>query len=129
MCDPRVEGRLDDRRVTLTRQLLADEFAQRPDVLARFDPDAERRLLFLAHWDTRPTSDAEDTPEERARGWIEGYYADPAFSEQPIEGLLSKEYGASRAELIDPARAARRVEAGHPGLGRFLGRERGAHPP
>lgn len=28
------------------------------NVIARFNPQAERRLLFLAHWDTRPTSDA-----------------------------------------------------------------------
>ena len=36
------------------------------NVLARFRMDAGRRLLFLAHWDTRPTSDAESTPEGRA---------------------------------------------------------------
>ncbi len=36
------------------------------NVLARFRTDAERRVLFLAHWDTRPTSDAEDTPAARA---------------------------------------------------------------
>ncbi|MDT8341122.1 MAG: M28 family peptidase [Longimicrobiales bacterium] len=36
------------------------------NVLARFRPGAEPRLLFLAHWDTRPTSDAADTPERRA---------------------------------------------------------------
>lgn len=35
------------------------------NVLARFRLEADRRLLFLAHWDTRPTSDAEDTPEDR----------------------------------------------------------------
>jgi Zn-dependent M28 family amino/carboxypeptidase len=36
------------------------------NVLARFRPEASRRILLLAHWDTRPTSDAEDTPEGRA---------------------------------------------------------------
>jgi hypothetical protein len=36
------------------------------NVLARFRPEADRRLLFLAHWDTRPTSDAAATPAERA---------------------------------------------------------------
>jgi hypothetical protein len=36
------------------------------NVLARFRIDAERRILFLAHWDTRPTSDGEDTSEGRA---------------------------------------------------------------
>jgi hypothetical protein len=36
------------------------------NLLARFRPETERRILFLAHWDTRPTSDAADTPERRA---------------------------------------------------------------
>jgi gamma-glutamyltranspeptidase/glutathione hydrolase len=49
--------------------------------------------------------------EDRAR-----YYADPAFSEVPVEGLLSKEYGRERAALIDLKKAARRVEAGQPAL-------------
>lgn len=35
------------------------------NVLARFRPEAEERLLFLAHWDTRPFSDAAETFEER----------------------------------------------------------------
>jgi gamma-glutamyltranspeptidase/glutathione hydrolase len=50
--------------------------------------------------------------EDRAR-----YYADPAFGEPPVAGLLSKEYARARAGLIDPARAARRFEAGNPRLG------------
>jgi gamma-glutamyltranspeptidase/glutathione hydrolase len=50
--------------------------------------------------------------EDRAK-----YYADPAFSDIPVEGLLSKEYGRERAALIDLGRAARRVEAGEPRLG------------
>jgi len=45
--------------------------------------------------------------EDRAR-----YYADPAFSPAPLARLVSKEYAAERARLIDTARAARRVEAG-----------------
>ena len=35
----------------------------------------------------------------------EAYYGDTDFSEIPVEGLLSKEYAAERAKLIDPARA------------------------
>lgn len=35
----------------------------------------------------------------------EAYYGDPDFSEVPIDGLLSKEYAAERARLIDPERA------------------------
>lgn len=35
------------------------------NVLARFSPEESRRILFLAHWDTRPTSDEE--PDSAAR--------------------------------------------------------------
>jgi len=49
--------------------------------------------------------------ENRAR-----YYADPEFAQAPLEFLLSKEFGAEQARRIDPARAARRVEAGQPRL-------------
>jgi gamma-glutamyltranspeptidase/glutathione hydrolase len=35
----------------------------------------------------------------------EAYYGDPDYATVPIDGLLSKEYGAWRARLIDPARA------------------------
>jgi len=49
--------------------------------------------------------------EDRAR-----YYADPAFADVPVAGLISKDYGRERAKLIDMKRAALRVEAGHPPL-------------
>jgi hypothetical protein len=42
------------------------EVLELTNVLARFRPELDRRILFLAHWDTRPTSDAADTPERRA---------------------------------------------------------------
>jgi gamma-glutamyltranspeptidase/glutathione hydrolase len=45
--------------------------------------------------------------EDRAR-----YYGDPAFASVPVRELLSKVYARERAKLIDPARAARRVDAG-----------------
>ena len=35
----------------------------------------------------------------------EAYYGDPDFSTVPIAGLLSKEYAAERARLIDPGKA------------------------
>ena len=35
------------------------------NVLARYRPEASRRILLLAHWDTRPTSDEE--PDSTAR--------------------------------------------------------------
>jgi gamma-glutamyltranspeptidase/glutathione hydrolase len=49
--------------------------------------------------------------EDRAR-----FYADPAFGNLPIAGLLSKDYARGRATMIDPDRAARRYEAGTPRL-------------
>ena len=35
------------------------------NVLARFNPEATRRILLLAHWDTRPTADEESDPAAR----------------------------------------------------------------
>ena len=35
----------------------------------------------------------------------EAYYGDPDFSPVPIDGLMSKEYAAERAKLIDPNKA------------------------
>jgi len=49
--------------------------------------------------------------EDRAK-----FYADPAFSDVPVDGLISKQYAADRAKLIDPSRAARRYDAGNPAL-------------
>ena len=40
------------------------------------------------------------------------YYADPAFNQLPVEELISKEYAARRAELINPHRASRNLDAG-----------------
>lgn len=34
------------------------------------------------------------------------YYADPTFADVPLAWLISKEYGAKRAKLIDPKRAS-----------------------
>jgi gamma-glutamyltranspeptidase / glutathione hydrolase len=44
------------------------------------------------------------------------FYADPAFAEIPLSGLLSKKYAAERRKLIDPNHAAKKVEAGNPAL-------------
>jgi glutaminyl-peptide cyclotransferase len=35
------------------------------NILARFRPEATERVLLLAHWDTRPVSDAADDPAQR----------------------------------------------------------------
>ncbi len=45
--------------------------------------------------------------EDRAK-----YYADPAFNELPVDELISKEYAARRADLINPLRASRNLDAG-----------------
>ncbi len=47
--------------------------------------------------------------EDRAK-----YYADPAFSDNHVEGLLSKTYARNRRELIDIDQAALRMPAGAP---------------
>ncbi len=44
------------------------------------------------------------------------YYADPAFSDIPLDGLLSEQYGRERFALIDPARAATDFGPGEPKL-------------
>jgi gamma-glutamyltranspeptidase/glutathione hydrolase len=49
--------------------------------------------------------------EDRAR-----FYADPDFNTIPVRGLISKSYAEERRQLIDSGRAARRIEAGNPGL-------------
>lgn len=49
--------------------------------------------------------------EDRAR-----FYADPAFANIPLKGLLSKEYAAERRRLIRMDRAGRAYDAGHPAL-------------
>lgn len=33
------------------------------NVIARFNPGAEKRILFLAHWDTRPITDSPRSPD------------------------------------------------------------------
>jgi glutaminyl-peptide cyclotransferase len=36
------------------------------NVIARFNPGAQKRILFLAHWDTRPTADGPQSPDSSA---------------------------------------------------------------
>lgn len=43
------------------------------------------------------------------------YYADIDFADVPVKELISKEYAQSRVKLIDPKRAATRVEPGRLG--------------
>lgn len=49
--------------------------------------------------------------EDRAR-----FYADPAFNQLPVKGLISKAYADERRQLIDPARAAASYDPGNPAL-------------
>ncbi|TAJ51175.1 MAG: gamma-glutamyltransferase [Nevskiaceae bacterium] len=49
--------------------------------------------------------------EDRAK-----FYADPAFNKLPVAELISKPYAEQRRKLLDPARAAKRIEAGNPAL-------------
>ncbi len=44
------------------------------------------------------------------------FYADPDFSKIPLAGLISKAYADERRAKIDPTRAAKSVDAGHPPL-------------
>ena len=53
------------------------------NVLARFRPDETRRIVLLAHWDTRPTADEE---------------ADPALRDIPIPG--ANDGGSGTAVLL-----------------------------
>ena len=46
------------------------------------------------------------------------WYADPAFADVPMKGLLSDEYADRRRKLIDLAKANPNVGPGDPGLGR-----------
>jgi gamma-glutamyltranspeptidase/glutathione hydrolase len=45
--------------------------------------------------------------EDRAK-----YYADPAFNEIPVDWLISKKYADQRRRLIDPNKAASKLDAG-----------------
>jgi hypothetical protein len=36
------------------------------NVIARYNPGAEKRILFLAHWDTRPKADGAQSPDSSA---------------------------------------------------------------
>lgn len=61
------------------------------NVLARFRPADTRRVLYLAHWDTRPRSDKE---------------TDPALAAQPVPG--ANDGGSGVAVLIGVADALKK---------------------
>lgn len=80
---------------TLAPELVADSFTHATtagdtlklvNLLARFAPESTRRIVVLAHWDTRPTSD-------RA--------ADPALHDVPVPG--ANDGGSGTAVLLELA--------------------------
>ena len=62
------------------------------NVIARFRPAEARRILYLAHWDTRPIADSE---------------SDPARRTQPVPG--ANDGGSGVAILLGVAEALQRV--------------------
>ena len=75
-------------------------------------PMLQQTLNILENFDLKAMG--HNTPEyihtvaeslKLAFGDREAFYADPGFAEVPIDGLLSKEYAAERAGLVDPERA------------------------
>jgi len=70
-------------------------------------------------WELPPNGQGIDTFLEAKKLAFEDrakFYADMDFAEVPVAGLISKQYAAERAKLIDPTRAARRYDAGNPAL-------------
>lgn len=49
--------------------------------------------------------------EDRAK-----FYADPAYNQLPVAELISKPYAEERRKLLNPSKAAKRIEAGNPAL-------------
>jgi Zn-dependent M28 family amino/carboxypeptidase len=67
-----MQGYLAGRADTVITQHIAHigEHGQQipmANVFARFNPDAQQRILFIAHWDTRPNASAELTAANRAK--------------------------------------------------------------
>ena len=53
-------------RQTFTYVTSRDEELTLTNLLARFHPEAQHRILLLAHWDTRPWADEAPSPQDRA---------------------------------------------------------------
>ncbi|MBA2671231.1 MAG: M28 family peptidase [Gemmatimonadetes bacterium] len=51
---------------SFTHRTLAGDTLRLTNLFASFRPEERRRVLLLAHWDTRPTSDAASDPGERS---------------------------------------------------------------
>ncbi len=51
----------------LLQQTDLDGFGPMTNILGRFNPGAEKRVLLLAHWDSRPIADEDPDPANRSR--------------------------------------------------------------
>lgn len=51
----------------ITQQTDLDGFGPMTNILGRFNPGASRRILLLAHWDSRPTADEDPEPANRTK--------------------------------------------------------------
>ncbi|MEM9810007.1 MAG: gamma-glutamyltransferase family protein, partial [Pseudomonadota bacterium] len=76
------------------------------------------KTVDLAQWDRSSPEVLHYITEAKRLAFedMARYYADPAFAEIPLEGLLSDAYGAERAALIDPDQAAPEFGPGDPML-------------
>jgi gamma-glutamyltranspeptidase len=74
----------------------------------------ERFDLRSLGWNTAAAIHVMVEAKKLAFADREKYLADPDFASIPLEGLLSKEYAAERAGLIDPSRANPDPLAGRP---------------
>jgi gamma-glutamyltranspeptidase / glutathione hydrolase len=74
----------------------------------------ERFDLAALGWNTAASVHLMVEAKKLAFADRERYMADPDFVKVPIEGLLSKEYAAERAALIDPERAQPDPQVGQP---------------
>lgn len=67
-----MEQYLRERADTVIRQpfthtTAAGDTLRMTNLFARFGPERQERILLVAHWDTRPTSDAAASPADRSR--------------------------------------------------------------
>ena len=72
----------------------------------------------LAHFGANSTDALHAMIEAKKLAYADmyRYVADPKFSEVPVQGMLSKEYAAQRAKLVDSTKATCNVLPGEPQL-------------
>lgn len=126
----RADTVLVDRWTHVTR---AGDSLPMVNILARFRPDAATRILYLAHWDTRPRADADgsadpDAPVPGANDGASGVAVllgvmDALAAAPPAVGvdLLfvdGEDYGTFVPEQVDVLIGSRRYAANIPPPGR-----------